>query len=118
MATLPHPAVTELARVRPQRLAVETFEAFSIGLKGTARRCPEADADTLDETLSNLAMIYGRGDTVFVRVADRNVVVDRFYAIREGKPFWTHLPGDIQPRRVAKKRAEHLFDLKPDTINA
>lgn len=111
---------TELACLddvqRAERFNAETFEAFALTDSGRAYRAKAHDTETLGKTLANLAIVYGRGEKVMVRQTNTltGEALLRFYAIREGKPTWMHIGHEV--KRVGKRYADHLFDLKPEGL--
>jgi hypothetical protein len=105
-----------LHSMRPQRMQAETFEAFAIADSGRVYRTEAHDADTLEQTLASLCVVYGRGEKVMVRQTDTltGKALLKFYTVREKAPQWMKI--GFETKRVSKRYAEHLFDVRPETL--
>ncbi|QHL91249.1 hypothetical protein GVO57_11050 [Sphingomonas changnyeongensis] len=100
------------AVARPRAHRAEEFELFFINEDGTARLNQGQAPINLADALETSAALYLKGERVMIRHTDTaGAVTLRFYLIRATAPKWMTVGG--QTVRVARRYADHLFDLKP-----
>ena len=77
----------------------------------------DGHAATLDETIENqVAISLAKEHFIIRRTRADGTAMLHFYAVRAQSPKWVSIGGET--RRVSKRYAEHLFDLKPETLDA
>lgn len=103
---------------RPQRLAMETFEAFRLASDGRMIPLRNCAAENLGACATDAAQLCLHKEQFVIRRTDTltGEQVLKFYQVKQRAQTWMRIEGDV--RSVRPLYADHLFDMRPEGLSS